>query len=152
MCSSDLNRQWNEVQDVDLTMNVYRAKFNTGTATVVIGQQPVERMFLQNVSSSLTTRVGDHFITGDTLTITGSNTSGGNVISVGDRVIGNTSGLTAAGNVVSSLGSNQYATSNTRYSIGEKVNVFDANGSYKGISGIVTSVANSSVQLSYYDE
>jgi len=146
------NRQWEAIQDVDLTITVRRAKFNTGSATVIIGQEPVEKMFLQNVSSSLTTRLGDHFVTGDTLTITGSNTSGGNVISVGDRVIGNVSSLTAAGNVIASLGSNKYAVSNTRYQIGEKVSVFNSGGSYKGITGTVTSIANSSVQMSYYDE
>jgi hypothetical protein len=146
------NRQWEPVVDVDLTMNVYRAKFNMGTATAIIGQQPIEKMILANVSSSLTDRLGDHFISGDTLTITGSNTSGGNVISVGDRAIGNVSLLTAAGNVVYSLGSSKYAISNTRYQIGEKVNLFDANGSYKGITGVVTAIANSSAQLNYYDE
>ena len=146
------NRQWEAIQDVDLTMNVYRAKFNTGSATAIIGQQPIEKMLLANVSSSLTDRLGDHFVTGDTLTISGSNTSGGNVISIGDRAIGNVSLLTAAGNVISSLGSNKYAVSNTRYQIGEKVNLFDANGSYKGITGVVTSIANSSAQLSYYSE
>ena len=146
------NRQWSDIQDVDLTMKVYRAKFNTGSATVTIGQQPVEKLFLQNVSSSLSTRVGDHFITGDTLTITGSNTSGGNVISLGDRVIGNVSALSAAGNIVFSLGSGKYAVSNTRYRLGESVNMFDANGSYKGITGIVSAISNSSIQLSYYDE
>lgn len=146
------NRQWDNIQDVDLTMKVYRAKFETGSATAVIGQQPVEKMILANVTSSLTDRLGDHFVSGDTLTITGSNTSGGNVISVGDKVIGNVSLLAASGNVVYNLGSNKYSVSNTRYQIGEKVNVFDANGSYKGISGVVTSIANSSAQMSYYDE
>ena len=146
------NKQWYEIQDVDMTIKVYRALFNQGTATFVCGQEPVEKFFLANVSSSLTGRVGDHFITGDTLTITGSNTSGGNVISLGDRVIGNTSAATASGNVISLLGGNKYATTNTRYQIGESVSVFDANGSYKGITGIVTTIANSHAQLSYYDE
>jgi hypothetical protein len=146
------NKQWYEVADVDLPINVYRAKFNTGTASAIVGQQPVEKFFLANVSSSLSTRVGDHFVTGDTLTITGANTSGGNTISVGDRVIGNVSALAAAGNVVSAVSSTSYAVSNTRYQIGEKVNVFNSTGGYKGITGIVTAIANSSAQLSYYDE
>ena len=93
-----------------------------------------------------------HFTTGDILTITGANTSGGNTISVGDRVVGNTSGQAAAGNVVSVVSGTDYAVSNTRYQIGEKVNVFNSSGGYKGISGILTAVANSSAQLSYYDE
>ena len=146
------NKQWYEVADVDLAINVYRANFQTGTATLIIGQQPVEKFFLSNVSSSLTGRIGDHFVTGDTLTITGANTSGGNVIAIGDRVIGNTSGGAASGNVVSLVGGNDYAVSNTRYVIGEKVNIFNTSGGYKGITGIVTAVANSHAQLSYYDE
>ena len=146
------NKQWYEVADVDLPINVYRAKFNTGTASAIIGQQPVEKFFLANVSSSLTGRLGEHFVTGDILTISGANTSGGNTISVGDKVVGNTSGQGAAGNVVSALSATQYAVSNTRYQIGEKVNVFNSSGGYKGISGILTAVANSHAQMSYYDE
>ena len=146
------NRQWNEVQDIDLTMNVYRAKFNTGSATVIMGQQPVEKLFLQNVSSSLTSRVGDHFITGDTLTINNITGGGGNTISVTDRVIGNTSGQSAAGNVLSVVSATQYTVSNTLYQIGESVSVYNSAGGFKGITGVITSIANSSVQLSYYDE
>ena len=146
------NRQWNEVQDIDLTMNVYRAKFNTGSATVIMGQQPVEKLFLQNVSSSLTSRVGDHFITGDTLTINNITGGGGNTISVTDRVIGNTSGQSAAGNVVSVVSATQYTVSNTRYKLGESVSVYNSTGGFKGITGVITSIANSSVQMSYYDE
>lgn len=146
------NKQWYDVPDVDLTFNVYRARFQTGSATVVIGEEPVEKFFLQNVSSSLTGRLGDHFITGDSITITGANTSGGNTISVGDKIIGNVSAGAAAGNVIVSLGSNRYTMSNTRYRIGESVSVFDSGNQYKGITGVVTAVANSSAQLSYYDE
>lgn len=146
------NRQWEAIQDVDLTMKVYRANFQTGSATAVIGQQPVEKMILANVSSSLSNRLGDHFVTGDTLTLTDTTSSYSNVVSIGDRVFGNVSQGAAYGNVVYSFGSNRYSVSNTRYQIGERVGVYLANGWYKGISGVVTSIANSSAQLSYYDE
>jgi Domain of unknown function (DUF4815) len=146
------NRQWEPVVDIDLTMNVYRAKFNTGTATSIIGQQPIEKMILANVSSSLSSRLGDHFVTGDTLSLSSVTVSGSNVVSIGDRVIGNVSLSAASGNVVYSLGSNRYSVSNTRYQLGERVSMYLANGYYKGITGIVTGIANSSAQLNYYDE
>ena len=146
------NKQWYTVPDVDLTINIYRAKFNTGTATFVCGQEPVEKFFLSNVSSSLIGRVGDHFVSGDTLTLTGVTTSSGNTIAVTDKLIGNTSLTSASGNVISIPGSSKYVTSNTLYQIGEKVSVFQSNGYFKGITGIVSAIANSSAQLSYYDE
>ena len=146
------NRQWEAIQDVDLTMKVYRAHFETGTATAVIGQQPVEKMILANVSSSFTDRLGDHFVTGDTLILTNTTSSYSNVVTIGDKVIGNVSQGAASGNVVYSFGSNKYSVSNTRYQLGERVSVYLANGWFKGITGVVTSIANSSAQLSYYDE
>lgn len=146
------NRQWEPILDVDLTMKVYRANFQTGSATAVIGQQPIEKMILANVTSSLSNRLGDHFVTGDTLTLTDVTSTGSNVVSIGDKLVGNVSINSASGNVVYNFGSNRYAVSNTRYRIGERVNFFDANGSYKAITGVVTSIANSSAQLSYYDE
>ena len=147
------NKQWEPVQDVDLTMKVYRAKFNSGTATVVIGQQPVEKMFLQNVSSSLSSKVGDYFITGDTLSLSNVSVIGtGNTINIGDKVVGNLSQVTANGSVVYNFGSYKIALSNTRYKLGERVDVYAPNGYWKGIYGTVGSIANSSAQMSYYDE
>lgn len=145
------NKQWYEIEDIDLTMNVYRAKFTKGQGTVVIGQQPVEKFFLSNVSSSLNDRIGDHFVSGDIITITPAN-GAPNTISVGDQVVGNISGGLASGNVVVSLGVNKFVLSNTRYVVGEKISVFNSNGVFKGITANVVSIANSSAQLSYYDE
>ena len=46
------NRQWESVPDVDLAINVYRAKFTPGTAVAVLGNKPLEKLYLSNVSSS----------------------------------------------------------------------------------------------------
>jgi len=147
--STTNNKQWDAVPDVDLTIKIYRANFNTGTATFVIGNEPVEKFILANVSSSLSTRIGDHFITGDVLTVTGAN----GTFSVGDVIRGVTSGNQANGSVVSLPGVNQYAMSNTRYTIGEQVNAYYAsNGAYKGISATVSAIANSTAILTYYNE
>lgn len=143
------NKQWDVVPDVDLTIKIYRANFNTGTSTFVIGNQPVERFTLANVSSSLSTRVGDHFITGDLLTVTGAN----GTFVVNNYVRGVTSGTSANGTVVSVPGVNQYAMSNTRYAIGEQVNEYYAsNGNYTGVSATVSAIANSTAVLTYYNE
>lgn len=143
------NKQWDAVPDVDLTINIYRANFATGTSTFVIGNQPVEKFTLANVSSSLSTRIGDHFVTGDVLTVTSAN----GTFSVGDIIRGVTSGANANGSVISVPGVNQYAMSNTRYVIGEQVNAYYAsNGAYKGISATVSAIANSTAVLTYYNE
>ncbi len=147
--STTNNKQWDSVPDVDLTINIYRANFNTGTATFVIGNQPVEKFTLANVSSSLSTRIGDHFITGDLLTVTGAN----GTFAVGNYVRGVTSGASANGTVVSIPGVNQYTMSNTRYTIGEQINGYYAsNGNYTGVSATVSAIANSTAVLTYYNE
>lgn len=143
------NKQWYEIQDVDLRIDVYRAHFNTGTTTFTIGNLPSEKFLLANVSSSLTGRIGDHFLTGDRLTVTAAN----GTISLGDRLRGNVSLGTANGTVVSIPGTNQYETSNTLYKIGERVDAYYAsNNNYTGASAVVTAVANSIAQLDYYTE
>ena len=143
------NKQWYEILDVDLPINVYRAKFNTGTTTFTIGNEAVEKFLLANVSSSLSGREGDHFITGDTLTLTAAN----GTISVGYRLTGNTSLGAANGTVISIPSANKYELSNTRYKIGEKVDMYySGNNQYAQVSAVVTAIANSSAQLDYYTE
>ena len=145
--STTNNRKWDLITDVDIPITVYRADFTASSGTLVIGNDPVEKITLANVSSSLSNRVGDFFTTGDTITITGAN----GTIALTDRLYGNTSLGNANGTVVTITGSS-YTLSNTRYSIGERIDVYAANGAYRGISANVASVANSSAKLSYYDE
>ncbi|NDB58625.1 DUF4815 domain-containing protein [bacterium] len=143
------NKQWDIIPDVDLTINVYRAKFEKGTASFTMGVKPVEKFLLANVTNSLSGREGDHFVTGDTLTIAGAN----GTISVGDRLTGNVSLGAANGVVISIPSSGKYLMSNTRYKINDKIDVYYAgNNVYKGVTANVTAISNSSVVLSYYDE
>lgn len=147
--STTNNKQWDVIPDVDLRIDIYRASFNTGTASFIIGNQPVEKFTLANVSSSLSTRIGDHFITGDQLTVTGAN----GTFTVGNYLRGVTSGTSANGTVISVPGVNQYAMSNTRYRIGEQVNEYYAsNGNYTQVSATVSAIANSTAVLTYYNE
>jgi hypothetical protein len=147
--STTNNRKWDIVEDVDTPITVYRANFNTSTGTITLGNKGVEKLILKNVSSSLSNRVGDYFSTGDILLLSGAN--GTNSISISDRFFGNTSTSNANGQVVSISGGS-YTLSNTGYQIGEKIDVYANNGSYKGISATVASVTNSIAKLSYYSE
>lgn len=143
------NKQWDIIPDIDLRIDIYRAKFTTGTASFIIGNKPVEKFFLANVNVSLVGRIGDFFTSGDTLTLAGAN----GTITVGQTLRGNVSGGNANGTVVTVIGGNQYALSNTNYRVGERVNLYHtANGVYAGVSANVTAVANSTAQLSYMDE
>jgi hypothetical protein len=139
------NKQWEAVQDVDLTIKVYRAKFTPGSATVILGNNPVEKFYLKNTSSSFRNLVGDYFSTGDTLLLTGANGS----FSVGNIVRGKTSGT--IGTVLSIPSGTQIRVSNTFFRAGETIDAF--NGStYLKVSASVSSVANNTAVLSYCDE
>jgi len=135
------NITWNLISDSDLTINVYIANFATGTTTFTLGQQGIEKWYLSNVSASFSTLINDHFVSGDTLTLSG--VSG--TITVGDTLTGNVSGAAAAGQLVS-VSSGKYQTSNTRYQIGEKVTA--TSGGY----GIVAAIANNSAVLTFYND
>ena len=145
------NQQWDLIPDVDLTINVYRAQFKKGTTTFEIGNEPVEKFLMANLSTSLVGRIGDDFISGDLLTISGANGVGS--IAVGDLLIGNTSLASANGIVIANPSTGKYAVSNTGYKVGESVSAFYAsNNTYKGITGIITATSNSSATLAYYTD
>jgi hypothetical protein len=135
------NITWNVYTDTDLVIKVYTANFTTGTTTFNLGQQGIERWYLSNVSASFATLINDHFVTGDTLTLSGVN----GTITVGDTLTGNVSGTNAAGKLISVSGG-KYQTSNTRYQIGEKVTA--TSGGY----GVVTQIANNSAVLTFYND
>ena len=145
--STTNNRKWDLVPDVDIPFKVYRADFTASLGTLTLGNTPVEKLILGNVSSSLSSQVGNYFSTGDRITVTGAN----GTIALTDRLYGNTSLGTANGTVIGITGST-YSLSNTRYSIGEKIDVYAANGAYRGITANVATIANSSAKLSYYEE
>jgi hypothetical protein len=145
------NLNWDMVPDVDLACVFRRADFSTSAAgQAIIGNKPIERFYLSNVSSSLSARTGDVFISGDRLTI--STPNGTNTIAISDRFVGNVSGSNANGSVIRIFSGTQHVLSNTNYRVGERIDVYDAAGSYRGITANVTSVANSRAVLTFYKE
>lgn len=145
------NLNWDIVPDVDLVCTFKRANFATGVAgSAIIGNKPVERFYLANTSVSLSARRGDTFTSGDRLTITTPN--GVNTIAVTDRLRGNITTTSANGSVVKILSGTQFLLSNTNYRVGEKIDVYDRNGSYRGITANVSAVSNTRAMLNYYQE
>ena len=142
------NLNWDIVPDVDLTCIFRRAEFDsTLTGTATLGDKPVEKTVLANVSTALSARIGDRFISGDTITIASSN----GTILVSDVLRGNVSAFNAS--VVTAVSNTEYATTETGFSIGEKIDAYySANGLYKGVSATVTAVANAFATLSKYSE
>ena len=141
------NMNWDIVADTDLTCVFKRAEFSSLSGTTTIGDKPIEKITLANVSTSLSARIGDRFISGDTLTIASSN----GTILVSDVLRGNVSAFNAS--VVAAVSNSQYTTTETGFSIGEKINAYySANGLYKGVSATVTAVANAFATLSKYSE
>ena len=149
--STNNNLNWDMVPDVDLVCTFRRADFPTGVlGQAVIGNKPIERFYLSDVSASLSARVGDVFMSGDRITISAPN--GTNTIAITDKFRGNVSTTNANGSVVRVLGAAQFILSNTNYSLGEKIDVYDANGFYRGITANVAAVANTRAVLSYFKE
>ena len=141
------NSNWYTVPDMDMTINVYRAKFTSGSTYFTAGNKPLERMLLTNLSQSLKSKVGEDFTSGDRITLSGAN----GTIYVGNTITGNISTGNANGYVIAIPGTNQYLMSNTHYRIGEKVNIYN-NGVYANITATISAVANASATLTYIDE
>lgn len=149
--STNNNLNWDIVPDVDLVCVFRRADFSTSVSgQAIIGNRPVERFYLSNVSSSLSSRVGDVFTSGDRITI--STPNGVNTIAVTDQFRGNVSTTNANGRVVTILSASQFILSNTNYRVGEKIDVFDANGFYRGISANVSAISNTRAVLTFFKE
>jgi len=135
------NTNWDIIPDVDLTCKFRYAKFNTninGVAT--LSNKPVERIFLDSRSKSWSPIVGDIIVSGDRITVSGSN----GAIEVGNTVVGVTSGQSA--NVVSISGST-YSLSNTGLTNGERIVIS------KGatvVSANVASITQSRGMLNYF--
>ena len=141
------NVNWYEIGDVDLKMNVHRAKFTPTTTSFVIGENPIEKLHLSHQTLSFTSLVGDHFTTGDTIMIGGIT---GNV-ALGNRISGNISLSNANSTVMTVVGGNKYYMANSRYVIGESITAYNANNYVVATANII-SLANSTAVLSYIDE
>jgi hypothetical protein len=116
---------WVIQEDVDLTCKWYRASFDVGTGTFEIGNQPKEKLYLDNVVGSLE-GFGEPFVTGDRITLNGVQAN------TGDFIIGKSSGINAK---VISISSGTYKTSNIRFTSSEGVTIkYGANGVVKADS------------------
>jgi hypothetical protein len=114
------NRNWDIVPDVDLKVKFYRAKFDVGSGEVVLGNKPVEKLLLANVSSDLNT-YGERFIGNDRITLS-ANTS---TINVGDFIVGSTSG---ANGVVRTITGSTFGVGNNFFTTTESVSLLRSNG------------------------
>jgi hypothetical protein len=141
------NKYWGEVKDIDLTINVYRAQFTPGTQSFVIGNKPIEKVILNNVTKSIAPKIGDYFTSGDKITLTGAN----GTIYTGNTIRGNISTTNANSVVISIPTAGQYLMANTGYRIGEKVDIYNG-GTYAGVTATVSAVSNTNAKLSYYSE
>lgn len=129
---------------VDLTCKWYRASFTVGSGYFEIGNQPKEKLYLDNIVGSLE-GFGEPFVTGDRITLAGTLQA-----KTGDYIIGGTSGVNAK---VISISSGTYKTSNIRFTSNEPVTVkYGANGVTKTGSGTsnVSSITRGVGYLEYY--
>ena len=137
------NLNWDIVPDIDLLVTFYRASFTkNSTGTAILGNRPIENLILGNVSSSLLT-YGEQLQGRSRLTMTG-NTS---VINIGDFLIGQTSGANSA--VISNTG--PVIVANTRYQIGERVDIRSSAGSLRTETSIVSAASTAGGVLSNYN-
>lgn len=137
------NLNFDIVPDLDLKVNFYRASFTTNsTGTGYLGNKPYEFLTVESTSSPLTS-YGESMSGLDRLTLTGSFTA-----NVGDRLIGQTSGVNTDIRLVS--GSTYY--SNGRgYVAGETLSIANANGMiYTGMSAIASSITKGQGILNRY--
>ena len=131
------NLNWDMVPDIDLFIKFYRAQFTTGvTGQAIIGNKPIERAVLGNLSSTVV-KNGERFIGTDRLTLTGntSNRGDGNPLVVGDRLIGVSSGANAA---IISINGSVYAVANNLYTQSEQVRLANSNGTFYASNSLVT--------------
>lgn len=131
------NLNWDMVPDIDLFIKFYRAQFTTGTTgQVVLGNKPIERAILGNLSSAIV-KNGERFIGNDRLTLTGNTTNrgDGNSLIIGDRLIGQNSGANAA---ILSISGSVYAVANNLYIQGERLNLANANGTFYANTSVAT--------------
>lgn len=143
------NLNWDMVPDIDLFIKFYRAQFTTGvTGQAVIGNKPIERAVLGNLSSTLT-RNGERFIGTDRLTLSGNtaNRGDGNPLVIGDRLVGANSGANAA---IININGSVYGVANNLYISGEKVRLANANGSFYGTNSTITLKRTGQATLSGY--
>lgn len=127
------NLNYDIVPDVDLKIRVNRAEFETGTATVVLGNKPVEIVNLKAGASDFR-KQGETVVSTDIISLSNT-TVGANSVLVGDKITGSSSLIT--GNVISISGS-KYFTDAFGFTNSESYSVANSTGGNKSIPGTIT--------------
>jgi hypothetical protein len=139
------NRNWDIVPDVDLKVKFNRAKFAVGSGEATLGNKSFEKLYLANVSSTFDT-YGERFIGNDRLTLSDPSSNSATII-LGDRLIGVTSG---ANGVVKTIDGSVFGTGNNFFVSGERVNIANANGTLYSKQSTVTTKRTSVASLYTY--
>jgi hypothetical protein len=139
------NRNWDIVPDLDLKIKFNRAKFVVGSGEITLGNKPIEKLVLSNVSSTFDT-YGERFIGNDRLTLSDPSSNSATIV-IGDRLIGVTSG---ANGVVRTISGSVFGTSNNFFVPGERVNIANANGTLYSKQSTITTKRTAVASLYTY--
>lgn len=143
--NNDLN--YDIVPDVDLKVRFNRARFSQGSATLVVGNRPVEFVNLKD-GYDLFEKQGEPIRSSEILSLSDTSDGVGNTVIVGDKITGTTS--TIVGNVISIDGS-KYYTDAFGYTANEAYSVANSTGGSKGITGNFNLVEYGFGKLRYFD-
>jgi hypothetical protein len=141
------NTNWDIIEGVDLTCNIYRAEFNKNQATATLGNRPIEKLYVYNNTIDFANNRGDIFISGDHIALPALNS--GASIAVNDFVVGDRSFVNSAAVNVSTGIAGVVAAGNTGYYIGELIRIYSSNGTFKG-QATNSGITNGQGTLDYY--
>lgn len=129
------NLNYDMVPDLDLKVRFNRAKFNTGAATVILGNIETEFVNIANVAGNFAAG-GETIFSSEILNFS-STSSGSNTIASTDIIRGVTSNVSA--NVIGISGTSYYVDY-YGFLTNETFNVYDSANTSKGINGSITLV------------
>ena len=141
------NTNWDIIEGVDLTCKFYRADFNKNQATATLGNRPIEKLYVRNATIDFSNNRGDIFISGDHISIPALNS--GASVAVTDFAFGATSFQNSAVVNVSTGVSGVIAAGNTNYYVGEILQIYSSNGTFKG-QATISDITNAQGTLDYY--
>jgi hypothetical protein len=141
------NTNWDIIEGVDLTCNIYRAEFNKNLASATLGNRPIEKLYVRNGTIDFSNNRGEIFISGDHITMPALNS--GASVAVTDFIVGDRSFQNSAAVNVATGVSGVIAAGNTGYYVGEVIRIYSANGRYKG-EATNLDITNGQGTLEYY--
>jgi len=151
--ASSNDRVWQPIQEEDVKFSLYVASFTAGgTGNLILKNEPRELFTVANVSSGFTT--SNEVVHGDTSLVFTSQPS----VNVAGYVVGSTSG--ANGDLIALTSNtakirNSYPLSASltpsKFTAGETVTVYHANGLTTGVTGVVHSETIPVGKVAYYD-